>query len=71
MLLKSLICISRAVPVYKLSRSQGADSFVICYRIYSGTPDTSHLGSKERRLSVGAVATPMGTVQLSACHRSV
>lgn len=69
MLLKSLICISRAVPVYKLSRSQGADSFVICYRIYSGTPNTSHLGNKERRLNIGDVATPMGTVQLTASYR--
>jgi hypothetical protein len=32
LLLKSLITVSRVTPAYRLSRRQGADSYVICYR---------------------------------------
>jgi hypothetical protein len=32
LLLKSLITVSRVTPAYRLSRRQGADSYVICSR---------------------------------------
>ncbi len=44
LLLKSLLCVSRAMPAYRLSRRQGPDSFIICYRIYAGESDVSVLG---------------------------
>lgn len=43
-LLKSLISVSRTTPAYKLSRSQGPDSYFICYRIYMGPPQLYNLG---------------------------
>lgn len=45
-LLKSLLSISRITPAYKLSRRQGPDSYVICYRIYLGEPQLHNLGKK-------------------------
>lgn len=43
-LLKSLLTISRLTPAYKLSRRQGPDSYIICYRIYMGEPQLHSLG---------------------------
>lgn len=43
-LLKSLLSVSRITPAYKLSRRQGPDSFIICYRIYMGEPQLHSLG---------------------------
>ena len=37
-MLKSLFSVSRVTPAYQLSRKQGADSYVVCYRIYMGEP---------------------------------
>ena len=44
MLLKSLLCVSRALPAYRLSRRQGPESYVLCYRVFSGQPGLSVLG---------------------------
>lgn len=44
-LLKSLLSISRITPAYKLSRRQGPDSYIICYRIYIGEPQLHTLGN--------------------------
>lgn len=38
LLLKSLIAVARVTPAYKLSCRQGPDSYVICYRVYTGEP---------------------------------
>ena len=43
-LLKSLLSVSRVTPAYKLSRRQGPDSYIICYRIYMGEPQLHNLG---------------------------
>lgn len=43
-MLKSLICVTRITPAYKLSRQQGTDSYVIYYRIYLGEPQYNNLG---------------------------
>ncbi|KAF8795340.1 Autophagy-related protein 13 like protein [Argiope bruennichi] len=40
-LLKSIICVTRAVPAFKLSLGQSATSYVIMYRIYPGEPQPS------------------------------
>lgn len=71
MMLKSLMCLTRSMSSYKLSRSQNADSYVICYRVYSGDPNRMHLGTNEGKMNVGAVATPLGTVYLSSVYRWV
>nr|CAD7591932.1 unnamed protein product [Timema genevievae] len=43
-LLKSLVSVTRVTPAYKLSRRQGPDSYVICYRIYMGEAQLHNLG---------------------------
>lgn len=69
-LLKSLFSVSRVTPAYQLSRKQGVDSYVICYRIYMGEPQISHLGNGALKAKVGAVPTPTGTVTLSVAYRT-
>lgn len=43
-LLKSLVSVTRVTPAYRISRRQGPDSYVICYRIYLGEPQFHTLG---------------------------
>ena len=69
-LLKSLICITRQAPTYRLSRKQGADTYVICYRVYRGEPITHHLGENFSSIRVGSVPTPTGTILFNLHHRT-
>ena len=69
-LLKSLMCVSRVTPAYKLSRNQGSETFVVCYRIYMGEPITTYLGSGSTTRRVGLVPTPLGTIELSVSYRT-
>ncbi len=69
-LLKSLFCVSRATPAYRLSRKQGPETFVVCYRIYLGEPHTDHLGSGYETTKVGCVPSPVGTITLSVAYRT-
>ena len=69
-LLKSLICASRATPAYRLSRKQGADTYVICYRVYMGEPQVCHLGEGFVTQKVGAVPTPLGTIVSKVMYRT-
>jgi autophagy-related protein 13 len=68
-LIKSLICATRVVPAYRLSRKQGPDTFVVCYRIYTGEPQF-HLGAGYQKTKVGAVPTPTRTIVLSVAYRT-
>ena len=68
-LLKSLICAARVTPAYRLSRKQGSDTFVVCYRIYTGEPQF-HLGEGYQKSRVGTVPTPAGTIVLSVAYRT-
>lgn len=68
-LLKSLICATRVTPAYRLSRKQGPDTFVVCYRIYTGEPQF-HLGEGHQKSRVGMVPTPTGTIVLSVAYRT-
>lgn len=68
-LLKSLISVTRAVPAYKLSRRQGSDSFIMCYRMYMGEPQVHGLGEGYKHLRIGQVCTPLGTLQLQVFYR--
>ncbi|XP_047369341.1 autophagy-related protein 13 homolog isoform X2 [Vespa velutina] len=69
-LLKSLLSVSRITPAYKLSRRQGPDSYVICYRIYMGEPQLHTLGDNYKHVRVGQLCTPVGTIHLSVSYRT-
>lgn len=69
-LLKSLLSVTRVTPAYKLSRRQGPDSYVICYRIYMGEPQLHTLGDNYKHVRVGQLCTPVGTIHLSVSYRT-
>lgn len=69
-LLKSLLSVTRVIPAYKLSRRQGPESFVICYRIYMDEPQFHNLGEGYKHVRVGQICTPIGTLQLSVTYRT-
>ncbi|XP_073974243.1 autophagy-related 13 isoform X1 [Rhodnius prolixus] len=69
-LLKSLVSVTRVTPAYKLSRRQGPDSYVICYRIYVGEPQLHSLGEGYNQVRVGQLSTPVGTIHLSVAYRT-
>ncbi|XP_076656855.1 autophagy-related 13 isoform X3 [Halictus rubicundus] len=69
-LLKSLLSVSRITPAYKLSRRQGPDSYVICYKIYLGEPQLHTLGDNYKNVRVGQLCTPVGTIHLSVSYRT-
>nr|CAD7204087.1 unnamed protein product [Timema douglasi] len=69
-LLKSLVSVTRVTPAYKLSRRQGPDSYVICYRIYMGEPQLHSLGEGYKQVRVGQLCTPVGTIHLSVSYRT-
>ncbi|PSN40375.1 Autophagy-related protein 13 [Blattella germanica] len=69
-LLKSLVSVTRVTPAYKLSRRQGPDSYVICYRIYMGEPQLHNLGEGYHEVRVGQLCTPVGTLHLSVSYRT-
>lgn len=69
-LLKSLVSVTRVTPAYKLSRHQGPDSYVICYRIYMGEPQLHNLGEGYNQVRVGQLCTPVGTLHLSVSYRT-
>ena len=70
LLLKSLLCVTRSTPAYRLSRRQGPETFVICYRVYAGEPISSHLGDGYQTSGVGQVVTNVGTLQLRVDYRT-
>ncbi|XP_056647844.1 autophagy-related protein 13 [Diorhabda sublineata] len=69
-LLKTLVSITRAVPAYKLSRRQGPDSFVICYRVFLAEPLIQCLGDDFNQVQIGQICTPIGTLSLSVAYRT-
>lgn len=71
LLLKSLITVSRVTPAYRLSRRQGADSYVICYRIFLGDPpEQPFLGEGALTAKVGQVTTPTSTIVCCVDYRT-
>jgi len=71
LLLKSLITVARVTPAYKLSRTQGQDSYVICYRVFLGDPlDPPDLGEGALTARVGQVNTPINTIVCSVDYRT-
>ena len=71
LLLKSLVTVTRITPAYKLSRRQGQDSYVICYRIFLGDPpEPPDLGEGALTARVGQVATPESTIVCCVDYRT-
>ena len=69
LLLKSLLCVTRSTPAYRLSRRQGPETFVVCYRIYQGEPCLGLLGNGYQSSNVGQVVTHVGTLNLRVDYR--
>ena len=71
LLLKSLVTVARVTPAYKLSRRQGPDSYVICYRVMLGDPTTPpDLGEGALTARVGQVTTPVTTIVCCVDYRT-
>jgi len=71
LLLKSLVSVARVTPAYKLSRRQGADSYVICYRVFLGDPaQPPELGEGALTARVGQVTTPVSTIVCCVDYRT-
>lgn len=80
LLLKSLTCLTRASPAYKLSQSgQSADTFVICYRIYpvkpgKSSPTSSPTQDKSKRFSktykLGSILSQYNCLSISFVYRT-
>ncbi|XP_076467841.1 autophagy-related protein 13-like [Babylonia areolata] len=63
--LKSIICVSRVAPAYRLAQRQKKDDFQIHYQYKVGPPNLGILMEDVQTRRIGAVATPMGTIQVT------
>lgn len=71
LMLKSLVTVARVTPGYRLSRRQGADSYVICYRVFLGDPQNPpDLGEGALTAKVGQVTTPTTTIVCCVDYRT-
>lgn len=71
LMLKSLVTVARVTPGYRLSRRQGADSYVICYRVFLGDPhNPPDLGEGALTAKVGQVTTPTTTIVCCVDYRT-
>jgi len=71
LMLKSLVTVARVTPAYRLSRRQGADSYVICYRVFLGDPhNPPDLGEGALTAKVGQVTTPNTTIVCCVDYRT-
>ncbi|KAH6936101.1 hypothetical protein HPB50_013375 [Hyalomma asiaticum] len=70
LVLKSLITITRVMPAYRLSHNQSRDSYIICFNVYMGQPQLDVLGEDYKRIQVGQVGMPTGTLTLGVDYRT-
>lgn len=70
LVLRSLICITRSIPTYQLSRRQNSDTYVLLYRMYTGEPIVHHLGENYATAKVGTVGTPVGSLIVNVAYRT-
>jgi hypothetical protein len=68
--LRSLMCITRSIPTYQLSRRQNSDTYVLLYRLYCGEPIVHHLGENYATAKVGTVGTPVGSLIVNVAYRT-
>lgn len=72
-LLKSLLCMTRSTPAYKLSRKQcsGTDrGYTILFRICGATPPTHVLGNAYKTCRFGQIATSTGFLHIAVAYRT-
>lgn len=70
LVLRSLMCITRSIPTYQLSRRQNSDTYVLLYRMYCGEPIVHHLGENYATGKVGTVGTPIGSILINVAYRT-
>lgn len=70
LVLRSLLCMTRSMPTYQLSRRQSPDTYVLLYRMYCGEPIVHNLGEKYATAKAGTIATPIGSILLNVAYRT-
>lgn len=77
LLLKSIITLTRATPIYKISNSgQGPDTFVICYRVFATTGPIEDLIEEKdknrysRVIKLGSVSSQCSRIAVSFSYRT-
>lgn len=70
LVLRSLMCITRSIPTYQLSRRQNSDTYVLLYRMYCGEPIVHHLGENYATGKVGTIGTPIGSIIVNVAYRT-
>lgn len=77
LLLKSIITLTRATPIHKISRSgQGPDTFVICYRIFDTIGPIDNLiqdkdkSRYSRVIKLGKVSSQLNRIAVSFSYRT-
>lgn len=77
LLLKSIIALTRATPIHKISNSgQGPDTFVICYRVFATDGPIDHLIQEKdknryaRVIRLGTVSSPCSRITVSFSYRT-
>ncbi|RNA01681.1 autophagy-related 13 -like protein [Brachionus plicatilis] len=70
LVLRSLMCLTRSLPTYQLSRRQNSDTYVLLYRMYCGEPIVHHLGENYATAKVGTVGTPIGSIIVNVAYRT-
>nr|AWV66632.1 autophagy-related protein 13 [Brachionus rotundiformis] len=68
--LRSLMCLTRSLPTYQLSRRQNSETYVLLYRMYCGEPIVHHLGENYATAKVGTVGTPIGSIIVNVAYRT-
>ncbi|PIK34183.1 putative autophagy-related protein 13 isoform X2 [Apostichopus japonicus] len=72
LILKSIFCITRSIPAYKIARRQTFSDYKILSSIYvgDGKGKLSSLGQDFQVMQIGVVPTPRGTLTLSVAYRT-
>jgi autophagy-related protein 13 len=70
LVLRSLLCMTRSVPTYQLSRRQSSDTYILLYRMYCGEPIVHNLGECYMTAKCGSIGTPIGTIMLNVAYRT-
>jgi hypothetical protein len=70
LVLRSLLCMTRSMPTYQLSRRQSPETYVLLYRMYCGEPIVHNLGEKYATAKAGTVGTPIGSIIINVAYRT-
>ena len=70
LVLRSLLCMTRTMPTYLLSRRQSPETYVLLYRMYCGEPIVHNLGEKYATAKAGTVGTPVGSIMINVAYRT-